>query len=217
MILFMYTVQMLVLMPMGVSLFGYERNQYFRDMSVGQNGWAYYFGKVLESIPAILLYTVAYAGGFFGMSELRQSFGRYFAALLSTSLGFVAIAILASITIGREKMIPTAIITGLIMVAFFTGLTPKAGNIAAGAKWIWYLTFSFNSATAFYSNEVNQYDPPYDVAYLNNPDGPWGSTYGYGFNLDQASLYLGLAFITALATLTLGAIFIRAWDYRKQR
>mmetsp|Transcript_7124 Transcript_7124/g.15227 ORF Transcript_7124/g.15227 Transcript_7124/m.15227 type:complete len:853 (-) Transcript_7124:98-2656(-) len=217
-ILFLWVVLLLVSSTAGVSIFGYERSVYFREMAAGNNSYAYYFAKLLESIPSMLVFTVAYAGGYFGVSHLRQPFGQFYLVVTMLCFGFYGLGIIASVLTSREKMTVVAIIAGLILTAIFTGLTPKAGLISSGIKWLWYLTFSFWNANAFYTAELEQYEPPYDIAFGNDPSiSGNNSTYAYGFELYEFGKDIGLSFATAMLIIIVGAIVMRAHHYRKQR
>lgn len=209
--LFYWTLVMLVATTHGVTLIGFTRIEFFREMSTGVYATAYYVAAVLEVLPWIILNALLYASIFYGILDLRAGFGNIFVITLPTYMGFFFIGVLASFT-KRENMNVVAIIVGLLLTILFTGLTPKAGSLAIGIKWIWYCTFTYWTAQGFNSISLQQYEDVYDVEMVNND-----SNYGAGFTLDTYSLDIALSYVTMFALVVLAGYLLKMVDYKKQR
>jgi len=209
--LFLWVLVMLVATTHGVTLHGYTRLQFYREMSTGVCASAYYLAGILEVLPWTIVNALLYASIFYGLTDMQLGFGNMFLIVLPLYLGFYFVGVLASF-FERENMNVIAIISGLILSIIFTGLTPRAGDIPTAAKWIWYLTFTFWTSQGFNTISYKQYENVYDIEAINT-----NKNTGDGFDINSYPLDIAMAFVTMFALVVFAGFLLKMVHYKKHR
>lgn len=121
----------------GVKIFGEEKLIYWREAASGHNRFAYYIGKVLSSIPRMILANIHFTTFFLILSTPRISFAD---AFLANQLYFYCIYGLAScvsMITRREDGPLIATITSLI-VGVLNGMSPSLHKVTKWHMlWLW--------------------------------------------------------------------------------
>ncbi len=183
----------------GVKVFGEEKLMYTREASSGHNRFAYYLGKVLSTLPRIILSNLHFTIPTMYLATPRISWGAAFIANLLYFYCIYGLASCISMVSKREDGPLLATMTGLI-VAILSGVKPSLHEVAG-----WHMTWLWRSSPGTWLSE----------AYFTENVMPWAYLYqidlaasGTGYTLGYWGLDLGMLFLlgTTYRVIAFGAL-----------
>ncbi len=183
----------------GVKVFGEEKLMYTREASSGHNRFAYYLGKVLSTLPRIILSNLHFTIPFMYLATPRISWGAAFIANLLYFYCIYGLASCISMVSKREDGPLLATMTGLV-VAILSGVKPSLHEVAR-----WHMTWLWRSSPGTWLSE----------AYFTENVMPWAYLYqidlaasGTGYTLGYWGLDLGMLFLlgTTYRVIAFGAL-----------
>ena len=189
----------LIASPPGVKVFGEEKLMYAREASSGHNRFAYYIGKVLSTLPRMILSTLHFTVVFMYLSTPRMSWGAAFIANLLYFYCIYGLSSCVSMVTRREDGPLIATMTSLV-VGIISGVKPSLHTVAGWhMTWLWRLSPGTWLSEAYFTENVT----------------PWGYLYqihqaaaGTGFKLGHYSLDLAVLFVlgTMYRVIAFGAL-----------
>ena len=121
----------------GVKIFGEEKLVYWRESSSGHNRFAYYIGKVLSTLPRMLIASVHFTATFLLLSTPRITWGAAFVANLLYFYCIYGLASMVSMITRREDGPLLAVMASLI-VGVLNGMSPNLKVISTWhMTWFW--------------------------------------------------------------------------------
>ena len=170
----------------GVKVFGEEKLMYTREASSGHNRFAYYLGKVLSTLPRMILSNLHFTVPFMYLATPRISWGAAFIANLLYFYCIYGLASCISMVSKREDGPLLATMTSLI-VAILSGVKPTLHEVGG-----WHMTWLWRSSPGTWLSEAYFTENIMPWAYLYQIDlaaSGTGYTLGY-WGLDLAMLFL---------------------------
>ena len=145
----------------GVKIFGEEKLIYVRESSAGHNRFAYYMGKVLSTIPRMVLANVHFTVLFMLLSTPKISWGDAFIANLLYFYCIYGLASCISMITRREDGPLIATMFSLI-VGVISGVSPTLSTVRD-----WHMTWLWRSSPGTWLSEgyFTQNVMPYDYLY----------------------------------------------------
>ena len=158
----------------GVKIFGEEKLIYLRESSSGHNRFAYYIGKVLSTIPRIMIANIHFTVLFMLLATPKISWG---AAFLANLLYFYCIYGLASCIsmVTRREDGPLIATMASLVVGVISGVSPTLQTIGE-----WRMTWLWRASPGTWLSE----------GYFTENVLP----YGYLYQIDQAAAQTGYEF-----------------------
>ncbi len=189
----------LIASPPGVKVFGEEKLIYAREASSGHNRFAYYIGKVLSTLPRMILSTLHFTVVFMYLSTPRMPWGAAFIANFLYFYCIYGLSSCGSMVTRREDGPLIATMTSLV-VGIISGVKPSLHTVAG-----WHMTWLWRMSPGTWLSE----------AYFTENVTPWGYLYqidhaaaGTGFKLGHYSLDLTVLFVlgTMYRVIAFGAL-----------
>lgn len=158
----------------GVKIFGEEKLIYVRESSSGHNRFAYYIGKVLSTVPRMVLANFHFTVLFMLLATPKISWGR---AFLANLLYFYCIYGLASCIsmITRREDGPLIATMASLVVGVISGVSPTLQTVSG-----WHMTWLWKASPGTWLSE----------GYFTENVLP----YGYLYQIDQAATQTGYMF-----------------------
>ena len=192
----------------GVRIFGEEKLMYAREASSGHNRFAYYTGKVLSTLPRMLLSNLHFTVPYMYLTTPRISWGAAFTANLLYFYCIYGLASCISMVTRREDGPLVATMTGLI-IGIISGAKPTL-RAAAG----WHLTWLWRASPGTWLSE----------AYFTENVSPYGYLYqidlaatGTGYELGHFGLDLAVLFLLGTVYRVMAFGMLRAFNRRSHR
>jgi ABC-type multidrug transport system ATPase subunit len=170
----------------GVKIFGEEKLVYWREAAAGHNRFAYYIGKVLSTIPRMILANFHFTTMFMLLSTPRIPYTSAFAANLLYFYCIYGLASIVSMVTRREDGPLLAVMSSLI-VGVLNGMSPTLKKVRSWhIVWIWRSSPGSWLAEAYFTENIAP------LSYLYQIDQAQQST-GYLLNEFTMDLLLMLA------------------------
>ncbi|KAI4179629.1 MAG: hypothetical protein L6R41_007730 [Letrouitia leprolyta] len=148
----------------GVKIFGEEKLVYWREANAGHNRLAYYVGKVLSTLPRMLVACLHFTATFMLLSTPRISWGHSFLANLLYFYNIYGLASILSMLTRREDGPLLAVMASLI-VGVLNGMSPNLSTVSD-----WHMTWFWRALPGTWLAE----------AYFEKNVAPLGYLYGVG-------------------------------------
>ncbi|KAI9745242.1 MAG: hypothetical protein M1818_001520 [Claussenomyces sp. TS43310] len=147
----------------GVKIFGEEKLLYRREAAAGHNRFAYYVGKVISTLPRMLLATLHFTVFFYSISTPRISFADSFVANLLYCYCIYGLASCVSMVTLREDGPLIATILSLIM-GVFNGMSPPLRNIHKWHMiWFWHICPGMWLAEGYFAQSIRVWSHLYQI------------------------------------------------------
>ncbi|KAL8634457.1 MAG: hypothetical protein Q9228_007948, partial [Teloschistes exilis] len=169
----------------GVKIFGEEKLVYAREASSGHNRFAYYVGKVLSTIPRMVVANLHFTAAFMLLATPRIAWSH---ALLANGLYFWCVYGLAACVsmLARREDGPLLAVMASLVVGVLNGMSPNL-TVVEGWRlgWLWRALPGTWLAEGYFGENVGAvWGALYDVA-----DASQGTGYALGrFSVDCAVL-----------------------------
>lgn len=189
----------MVASPPGVKIFGEEKLTYAREASSGHNRFAYYIGKVVSTLPRMILSNLHFTVLFMFLATPRISWGAAFIANLLYFYCIYGLSSCVSMVTRREDGPLIATMTSLV-VAIVSGVKPSLHTVKGWhMTWLWRVSPGIWLSEAYFTENLSPY------RYLYQIDQAASAT---GFNLGHCSLDLAVLFFlgTLYRILAFGAL-----------
>ncbi|KAF1992167.1 ABC transporter-like protein [Aulographum hederae CBS 113979] len=131
-----------------VKMFGEEKLIYWREAASGHNRLAYYLGKVISTLPRILMGCLHFSTFFMLLATPRISWPRAFAANVLYFYCIYGLASICSMVTRREDGPLIATMAGLI-VGILSGMAPQLSQVAK-----WHMTWLWRASPGVWIGEV---------------------------------------------------------------
>ena len=172
--------------PPGVKTFGEEKLIYAREASSGHNRLAYYTGKVLSTLPRMILSNLHFTTLFMYLSTPRISWGAAFIANLLYSYCIYGLSSCVSMVTRREDGPLIATMASLV-VGIISGVKPTLRTVGGWhMTWLWRASPGTWLSEAYFTENIAPY------RYLYQID---KAAAGTGFKLGRDSLDLAVLFM----------------------
>ena len=170
----------------GVKIFGEEKLMYAREASSGHNRFAYYLGKVLSTLPRIILSNLHFTMPFMYLATPRISWGAAFVANMLYFYCIYGLSSCVSMVTKREDGPLIATMTSLI-VGLISGVRPSLHTVAGWhMTWLWRASPGTWLSEAYFTENVTPYRYLYQIDQAAS-----GTGYKLGrFSVDLAVLFL---------------------------
>lgn len=175
----------------GVKVFGEEKLVYWREAAAGHHRLAYHVGKVLSTLPRMLLANLHFTTLFLLLATPRIPFAAAFAANLLYFWCVYGLASCISMLTRREEGPLLAVMTSLV-VGVLNGLSPSLTQVRGWhLQWLWRASPGTWLAELYFDQNVGPLAYLYDV---HHAAGYLGYRLGH-FSRDMYMLFvLGLAY-----------------------
>ena len=183
----------------GVKIFGEEKQIYAREASSGHNRFAYYIGKVLSTLPRMVLSNLHFTTVFMYLSTPRMSWGAAFIANLLYFYCVYGLSSCVSMVTRREDGPLIATMTSLV-VGIISGVRPSLHTVGGWhMTWLWRASPGTWLSEAYFTENVTPYRYLYQIDQ---------AAAGTGYKLGQYSLDLAMLFVlgTMYRVIALGAL-----------
>ena len=170
----------------GVKIFGEEKLIYVRESSSGHNRFAYYIGKVLSTIPRMVLANFHFTTLFMLLATPKISWLGAFAANLLYFYCIYGLASCISMITRREDGPLVATMTSLV-VGVISGVSPSLTTVTKWHMiWLWRASPGTWLSEAYFSEIVKPYGYIYQIQQA-------ADSTGYRFGMFQQDLLMLLA------------------------
>ncbi|KAL8716239.1 MAG: hypothetical protein Q9220_000144 [cf. Caloplaca sp. 1 TL-2023] len=160
----------------GVKIFGEEKLVYWREASSGHNRFAYYLGKVLSTVPRMMVACLHFTATFMVLSTPRIDWGSAFLANLLYFYAIYGLASILSMCTRREDGPLLAVMASLI-VGVLNGMSPNLRVVSGWhMTWFWRALPGTWLAEAYFEKNVGP------LAYLYSID---NASRGVGYRLGK--------------------------------
>ena len=183
----------------GVKIFGEEKQIYAREASSGHNRFAYYIGKVLSTLPRMILSNLHFTTVFMYLSTPRMSWGAAFIANLLYFYCVYGLSSCVSMVTTREDGPLIATMTSLV-VGIISGVRPSLHTVGGWhMTWLWRASPGTWLSEAYFTENVTPYRYLYQIDQ---------AAAGTGYKLGQYSLDLAMLFVlgTMYRVIAFGAL-----------
>lgn len=170
----------------GVKIFGEEKLVFWREAASGHNRFAYYIGKVLSTIPRMILANFHFTTMFYLLSTPRITYMDAFVANLLYFYCIYGLASVVSMATRREDGPLLAVMASLI-VGVLNGMSPRLSKVRD-----WHMIWLWRSSPGTWLSEAYFTQNLTPLAYLYDIDTARKST-GYLLNDYAQDLLLMLA------------------------
>ena len=138
----------------GVKIFGEEKLVYWREASSGHNRLAYYIGKVLSTVPRMLVACLHFTATFMLLATPRISWSHSFLANLLYFYTIYGLASILSMCTRREDGPLLAVMASLI-VGVLNGMSPNLSVVSGWhMSWFWRALPGTWLAEAYFDKNV---------------------------------------------------------------
>jgi ABC-type multidrug transport system ATPase subunit len=170
----------------GVKIFGEEKLVFWREAASGHNRFAYYIGKVLSTIPRMILANLHFTTMFYLLSTPRIT---YMDAFVANLLYFYCIYGLASVVsmVTRREDGPLLAVMASLIVGVLNGMSPSLRKVRS-----WHIVWLWRSSPGTWLSEAYFTQNLTPLSYLYNIDTARQST-GYLLGDYRRDLLLMLA------------------------
>ena len=170
----------------GVKIFGEEKVMYMREASSGHNRFAYYLGKVLSTLPRMILSNLHFTMPFMYLATPKISWGAAFIANLLYFYCIYGLSSCVSMVTKREDGPLIATMASLI-VGLISGVKPSLHTVAGWhMTWLWRASPGTWLSEAYFTENVTPYRYLYQIDQAAS-----GTGYRLGhFSSDLAVLFL---------------------------
>ena len=185
--------------PPGVKIFGEEKLIYIREAFSGHNRFAYYIGKVLSTLPRMILSNLHFTMLFMYLSTPRISWGAAFVANLLYFYCIYGLSSCISMVTRREDGPLIATMTSLV-VGIISGVKPSLHTVRGWhMTWLWRASPGTWLSEAYFTENVTPYRYLYQIDLAAS---------GTGFKLGHYSLDLAVLFMlgTLYRAIAFGAL-----------
>lgn len=189
----------LIASPPGVKVFGEEKLIYAREASSGHDRFAYYTGKVLSTLPRMVLVNLHFTTIFMYLSTPRMGWGAAFIANLLYFYSIYGLSSCVSMVTRREDGPLIATMTSLV-VGIISGVKPSLHTVAGWhMTWLWRASPGTSLSEAYFTENVTPYRYLYQIDQ---------AAAGTGYHLGRYSLDLAVVFIlgTVYRVIAFGAL-----------
>ena len=192
----------------GVKIFGEEKLIYWREAAAGHNRLAYYMGKVLSTVPRIVLANLHFSTTFLLLSTPRISWGASFVANLLYFYCIYGLASCISMLTRREDGPLLAVMMSLI-VGVLSGMSPTLATVTGWhMSWLWKLSPGLWLAEGYFDQNISP------LRYLYQID---DAAQHLGYTLQQFGFDLLMLFVIGTAYRVLAFLGLRFLNYHKQK
>ncbi|TVY76063.1 putative white-brown complex-like protein [Lachnellula suecica] len=175
----------------GVKIFGEEKLVYWREAAAGHNRFAYYLGKVVSTIPRMILANFHFTTMFMLLSTPRIPWLAAFAANLLYFWCIYGLASCISMVTRREDGPLLAVMSSLI-VGVLNGMSPSLKKVRSWHMvWLWRASPGTWLAEAYFTENISPLRYLYQIDIAN----------------DSVGYHLGNFSRDLLLLLALGAIY----------
>lgn len=175
----------------GVKIFGEEKLVYWREAAAGHNRFAYYIGKVVSTIPRMILANFHFTTMFMLLSTPRIGWFPAFAANLLYFWCIYGLASCVSMVTRREDGPLLAVMSSLI-VGVLNGMSPSLKKVRGWhMAWLWRSSPGTWLAEAYFTQNISPLRYLYQIDYAK----------------DSMGYHLGKYTEDLLLLLALGAIY----------
>ena len=170
----------------GVKIFGEEKLMYAREASSGHNRFAYYLGKVLSTLPRMILSNLHFTMPFMYLATPKISWGAAFVANLLYFYCIYGLSSCVSMVTKREDGPLIATMTSLI-VGLISGVKPSLHTVAGWhMTWLWRASPGTWLSEAYFTENVTPYGYLYQIDQAAS---------GTGYKLNRFSVDLAVLFL----------------------
>ena len=183
----------------GVKVFSEEKLIYAREASSGHDCLAYYTGKVLSTLPRMILSTLHFTVVFMYLATPRISWGAAFIANLLYFYCIYGLSSCVSMVTKREDGPLIATMTSLV-VGIISGVNPSLRTVGGWRMtWLWRASPGTWLSEAYFTENITSYGYLYQIDM---------AAAGTGFNLGHYSLDLAMMFVigTVYRVIAFGAL-----------
>ncbi|KAH8679570.1 ABC transporter-like protein [Tricladium varicosporioides] len=147
----------------GVKIFGEEKLVYWREAAAGHNRFAYYIGKVISTIPRMVLANFHFTTLFMLLTTPRITYINAFAANLLYFYCIYGLASIVSMVTRREDGPLLAVMLSLI-VGVLNGMSPQLSKVRTWhMAWLWRSSPGTWLAEGYYGQNVEAFRYLYRV------------------------------------------------------
>lgn len=175
----------------GVKVFGEEKLVYWREAAAGHNRFAYYTGKVISTIPRMVLANFHFTALFITLATPRMSWFTSFAANLLYFYCIYGLASCISMVTRREDGPLLATMASLI-VGVLNGMSPSLETVRSWhVVWLWRASPGTWLAEGYFTENV----------------APWGYLYQVEMAQESVGYLMGQFTKDMLMLLMLGTMY----------
>ena len=183
----------------GVKIFGEEKLIYVRESSSGHNRFAYYIGKVLSTIPRMVLANGHFTVLFMLLATPQISWGGAFIANLLYFYCVYGLASCISMITRREDGPLIATMTSLV-VGIISGVSPSLYTVRQWhMTWLWRASPGTWLSEGYFTENVVPYDYLYQIEQAARQS-------GYHFGRFQMDLLMLFALGTVYRIIAFGGL-----------
>lgn len=181
--------------PPGVKIFGEEKLVYAREASSGHNRFAYYIGKVLSTLPRMVLSNLHFTVLFIYLATPRISWGAAFVANLLYFYCIYGLASCVSMVTRREDGPLIATMASLVL-GIISGVKPSLRTVNRWhMAWLWRASPGTWLSEAYFTENVTPYRYLYQI---HDAASATGFKLGH-YSLDLAVLFMLGTFYRVIA------------------
>ncbi|KAL8791300.1 MAG: hypothetical protein Q9195_005989 [Heterodermia aff. obscurata] len=191
----------------GVKIFGEEKLTYWREAASGHNRFAYYMGKVLSTIPRMVLANLHFSILFYLLTTPRISWAAAFTANLLYFWCIYGLASCISMITRREDGPLLAVMLSLV-VGVLNGMSPSLRQVRIWhMQWLWRASPGTWLAEGYFDQNIGPLDYLYQIDIAA----------GYmGYILGQFHLDLGMLMVIGTVCRVLAFGLMRVMNRHKQ-
>lgn len=128
--------------PAGIKVFGEEKTVYWREAASGHSKLAYYFGKLLSSLPRIAVSSLHFAAIYQVLARPIIPFAIQYTLILAQFYGVYGVSAIISLIVRRENASLVAVIVSMV-IAILNGYGPKMKNAHSwGIEFLWEMSYN---------------------------------------------------------------------------
>ena len=192
----------------GVKIFGEEKLIYWREAASGHNRFAYYMGKVLSTIPRMVLANFHFSVFFYLLTTPRIS---WIAAFTANLLYFWCIYGLASCIsmITRREDGPLLAVMLSLVVGVLNGMSPSLRQVRIWhLQWLWRASPGTWLAEGYFDRNIAPLEYLYQIHHAADY---------LGYRIGQFPLDLGMLMVIGTVCRVLAFVLMRAVNRNKQK
>ena len=192
----------------GVKIFGEEKLIYLREASAGHNRFAYYLGKVMSTIPRMILANFHFTVIFYVLATPKISWGAAFIANLMYFYCIYGLASCISMITRREDGPLIATMASLI-VGILSGVSPRLATVKGWhLLWLWQASPGTWFSEGYFTENVTPYEYLYQINMAADK---------LGFTLYRFSLDLLVLFAIGCTYRVLAFLLLRVFNRKANR
>lgn len=192
----------------GVKIFGEEKLVYWREAASGHNRFAYYMGKVLSTIPRMVLANLHFSVLFYLLTTPRISWIAAYTANLLYFWCIYGLASCISMITHREDGPLLAVMLSLV-VGVLNGMSPSLRQVREWhLQWLWRASPGTWLAEGYFDQNVSPLESIYQIDHAANH---------LGYILGQFKLDLGMLMVIGTVCRVLAFVLMRVVNRSKQK